>query len=305
MTSIKKIWGYWDRFWFAPVDLYRVSLFRMLLGISGFLFYLPRHFGLEEFYGNQGIFPLDTLMTFDAGKNLSPLFWFPQDFALAEGLHVVFLLSLLLLACGMGGRLMALLAFVLHFMFLQRNYTIMYGADKVITFWLMYMVLARNNDYWRWGPKFLFSKSQKMSTDIFTPVAVRLMQLQVCIVYGFSGLEKLKGGSWWAGTALWNIFSNGNFMPFDMSFIAHFPLVVVLITYLTLIFEIYFPMAIWIENLRKPWLIFGFLMHLGIGALMGLFSFSLLMIISYVFFLKESEIKSLGKAVLSLRTARG
>jgi len=137
---------------------------------------------------------------------------------------------------------------------------------------------------WLW-PKVKALKSQ----DLLTPVVYRLIPIQLCLVYAYSGLEKLKGPTWWYGSALWNIVTNGKMMPFDASLIAHFPIALVLGCYATLIFEIYFPMAVWVDKIRRPWLVYGVAFHFMIGLLMDLMSFSYLMCIGYVFLLQDRD----------------
>jgi hypothetical protein len=117
------------------------------------------------------------------------------------------------------------------------------------------------------------------------------MQLQVCVIYGFSGLTKLQGVRWWDGSALWDIFAAGGLQRWDMSFVAHVPIVIASAVYLVLLWEIYFPALIWAPRLRLPMLAFGVFMHIGIFLFMNLPSFGFLMISLYVLFLKEEEIK--------------
>ena len=65
------------------------------------------------------------------------------------------------------------------------------------------------------------------------------------------------------------------------------PLVIVLMTYSTLIWEIYFPILVWIKPFRKWMLMFGVLLHIGIGVVVNIPFFGALMIIGYIVFLDE------------------
>ncbi len=292
--QIRVIKAAWDFFWFNPVPLYTVSLFRVLVGFGAFFFYLPRQFALQEFFFEDGMLPLSLAKEIYEGKFFAFYFAFPTDPAAIQLMHGVFLLALFGLGLGLFSRYWALVAFILHTLFLQRNFTVLWGADKVMSFWLLYLVLADSDRQFSLRA-YLFPNQPAVSKDLLTPVVYRLIPIQLCIIYAYSGLEKLHGITWWYGNALWSIFTNGKMMPFDTSFVAHFPVLLVIGCYMTLLFEIYFPMAVWVKPLRKPWLIFGLLFHTGIGILLDLTSFSYMMCIGYLFFANRDWLEGILK----------
>jgi hypothetical protein len=127
--------------------------------------------------------------------------------------------------------------------------------------------------------------------------AMRLSQIQLCIVYGYSGLNKVQGAAWWKGEALWYILSNPQMAHLNFSWISHFPVLVVIATYSTLFWEVYFPALVWVPKMRYPALIGGVLLHIGIGIVMGLTSFALMMIILYMLFLKADDAEKITQYV--------
>ena len=44
-------------------------------------------------------------------------------------------------------------------------------------------------------------------------VAIRLIQIHLCIIYLVSGLSKLLGKAWWEGTAVWGTLASFEFAP--------------------------------------------------------------------------------------------
>src|SRR5207245_10757321 len=44
-------------------------------------------------------------------------------------------------------------------------------------------------------------------------LALRLLQIHVCIIYAASGLSKLQGPAWWNGWAVWGTMANYEFSP--------------------------------------------------------------------------------------------
>src|SRR6185437_4066225 len=54
-------------------------------------------------------------------------------------------------------------------------------------------------------------------------LALRLIQLHVCLVYGMAGLAKLQGPAWWNGMAMWGALASAEFRALDFSWTAAHP----------------------------------------------------------------------------------
>jgi hypothetical protein len=157
-----------------------------------------------------------------------------------------------------------------------------YGVDMISMFFLFYLFFADTR-----------TKGSPLAS-----MACRLIQIQVCIIYGYSGLDKVKGPMWWSGEALWGVVSNVQIARWDFSVLSHFPLALVLATFATMIWEIYFPALVWVRPVRNWVLGFGVLLHVGIAVTVNIPFFGLLMILSYICFLTEEEA---SKMMLSIR----
>lgn len=217
------------------------------------------------------------------------IYWFPSTNGAVLIVTVAYLSLLLILALGLVGRQLMWLAWLLHLSLIQRNYSVIYGADVVATFWLLYLSLIDSHRYfsvWSWWHrrKKDVRGTKELKSDLLSSVGMRLIQMQLCIIYAFTGWEKLKGSEWWEGTAIWQVLGNQFLASVDLSFLVHVPLVVVISTWGTLIFEIYFCVAIWIKKLRPIWLGIGILLHAGIALVMGLYFFSMVMVSAYLLF---------------------
>ncbi|MCM2282921.1 MAG: hypothetical protein NDI61_13860, partial [Bdellovibrionaceae bacterium] len=103
-------------------------------------------------------------------------------------------------------RLAALAALCLHLAFLQRNLSIVYGADIVSAFWLFYLVLGENDRAFSvrawWRARVARAAGAEVSSvsswsSALSGVSLRLIQIQLCVIYGYTGMEKLKGAPWW------------------------------------------------------------------------------------------------------------
>jgi uncharacterized membrane protein YphA (DoxX/SURF4 family) len=264
MRYLKSGWKAWNRFWFETEAEPQLAIFRRMLGTTLFLLYLIRTFDLELFFSENGIAPALVFKDILKTKFSFTFLEFVSSPTLLWSAHILFLASLLALAMGLLPRVASWVAFILHLSFLQRNMSVAYGVDFIATYFLFYLSISTIRG--------------------LASVGFRLSQIQVCIIYGYSGLEKLMGSHWWRGDALWEILANSQSATWNFGWTAELPVFIVIGTYATLAWEIYFPALIWIGRLR-PWvLLFGVLMHLGIAITINIPFFSFLMISSYSLF---------------------
>lgn len=268
-ARLKSNYSRWQRFWFESKGLSQMVLFRKTFGLMLFVFYLIRSFDLELFFSEKGLMPLASVDAVLPMAFRQSIFFYLTATPWLWVFNVIFLASLLTMAFGFYPRLSALVAFILHISFLHRDMAPTYGVDMISSFFLLYLC---------------FADSKKNTT--LGSMVYRLSQLQVCIIYAYSGLDKARGVQWWGGEALWGVIANAQLVTFDLSAVASFPLVVVAATYMTLAWEIYFPVLVWIKPVRKWVLWFGVLLHAGIAFVVNIPFFGLLMVLSYILFLE-------------------
>jgi hypothetical protein len=132
-------------------------------------------------------------------------------------------------------------------------------------------------------------------------VVIRLLQIHVCIVYLFSGLSKLQGPAWWNGGAIWLTLGNYEFAPMQFEFYLKFLRLLgshqllydgfmTIGGLFTLIFEVGYAFLIWRPRLRWLFLAAAVILHGGIGLFMGLKTFSLMMLVMNMAFLRKEEV---------------
>ena len=282
---MKAYWDKWQQFWFSPQDLFRPALFRFCFSFVLLIMYSLRAFEFKIFFSEQGLFSIKSLESYVPSLLKPPMFLFTSSDGLNQFLYILLLVCILLMLLGLANRAVTILTFLLHLIFIQRNPAIIYGADLVSTFWLFYLCFVSHNQYFtlrKWLP---FYKRFKSQGDIFNSVGIRLIQIQLCIIYAYTGMEKLKGETWWDGSAVWYVMGNDNIVPFDFSFFQHMPWAVAAMTFSTLLFEIYFPIGIWMKSLRPLWMFLGLCLHGLAMIFMGLSFFSPIMLSSYILFL--------------------
>lgn len=135
---------------------------------------------------------------------------------------------------------------------------------------------------------------RKSKTPIQQPIwPLRLFRLQVALIYGATGVFKLQDVHWRDGSALHYVMGNIQFRraPVDPPPWSSEPLT--FLTYLTLFWELLFPLMILHRTARRAALLLGVMLHAGMWITMELGLFAPVMLGSYLAFLEPSEVKNL------------
>ena len=290
MVIFKKAWAQWSDFWFSPRSLLNLAIFRIVLCGTMFVMYLDRLRDVGLFYSETALVPRASALLVIPEFFRPPIETFFWQDSQAYFFHLFLVVGLLALALGVGGRLLMLFVWLLHISFLQRNYSIAFGADLIGGIFLLYLAFTQSCERLSIIRYFRKKNTAVASSDLLTSVFYRMIQLQLCIIYGYTGMEKLKGASWWDGTALWSVLANPQMVIADMTWVRSVPYIVIATTFMTVLFEVYFPVLVWNKKIRGFVLVFGVFFHSGIGLLMALWSFALIMMSPYILFVPEPSL---------------
>src|SRR5690606_17750817 len=118
-----------------------------LVGATLTVFYTQRLFDFEFLFSEKGLVPYSLAVTMVPEMLKPPFILYPSSESLLYGMHVVFVLLLIALTLGVGGRGLAFFCWIFHLVFVQRNITVVYGADFVATCWLLYMWMLKTDSY--------------------------------------------------------------------------------------------------------------------------------------------------------------
>jgi len=182
----------------------------------------------------------------------------------------------LLLASGRAPRLATAGCLIAVWLFEQRLPQLPDGGDNVARIVLCYMLFLSPT-----------AAGKPLRTWVHN-LAVLAIAIQVCCLYEISGLMKAYGDKWHHGLAMYYV---SNVEWFSLPFLRRAfrnPLVVTLATYVPMLYQLYFPIAV-LSRLRVPWICLGVMFHLGVGTMMGLVSFSIVMIGLELFFLADTD----------------
>ena len=244
-------------------------------------------------------------MPYTKGHHYYSPFFHTQTPTAVNIIHGLHLLVILLFTIGYQTRVTSVLTWLAGLAYIQRNPLVLFGQDTMMNLCLFYLMLAPCGQVWSldaWlakrrgtyaGPK----------PSVSANFVQRGLQVHYCLMYLSAGLSKLKGQSWWNGTAPWGTMTNPEFSPLYIE-----PFVKFLTwlcqtenrwlweTYMsslvvfTLTLEIGFPFLVW-TRLRPLFVAGAILLHLGIAIYMGLIVFSLFMMALQLCWMTPAAVK--------------
>ena len=107
----------------------------------------------------------------------------------------------------------------------------------------------------------------------------------MCVIYFFAGVSKLQGPAWWTGEAMWRAFANLEYQSLDMTWLAWHPWLVNAMSHASVLWEMSFCVLVWQKRLRPLVLAMSVVLHVGIGACLGMWTFGLIMLVGCASFL--------------------
>jgi hypothetical protein len=285
----------WDRFWFAPVETSTFALLRMAFALVTLGWTLSLAPTLFAFYSTDGILPAQPDYAGDAAWGLLGVF---TSNAAVTVLYFLLFVSSIFLLFGFQTRVAAIVVFVCLVSFGRRNPWVLNSGDQllqVIAFYMLFMPsgVAVSADRWlKRGKRFW-----EFPARAIWPL--RLVQIQVSILYLAAVWAKVRGTTWNDGTAVSYAMRIGDIGRLPVpGFITDSLVISNVLTYGTLATELALGILVWNRVLR-PWvLLFGVGLHLGIdySVRVGFFSYAIL--ITYIAFLPPGTATSL---ILSFR----
>lgn len=301
-TAVRNAVDRWIEFWFTPSDPAPLCVIRLLIG--GMLVYSHFVWGLDlpAFLGSEGWNSAEVVRELQRDQWNRSFWWMIPD-SLMQTAHQWCLGILILFWLGCFTRITSVLALIIHISYSQRAAVATYGLDQICGILLLYLVLApcgadySVDSFWR---RYRRSSGTGLSTGEFVGdrsvaanLSMRLIQVHYCIIYFFAATGKLQGETWWTGDALWNAIANYEYQSTDLTWLAWYPEVLQVATHVTIFWELSFAYLIWVRPLRPLLLGLGVLMHLGIGAFLGMWPFGLAMIFGYVAFIDPATVRAI------------
>jgi uncharacterized membrane protein YphA (DoxX/SURF4 family) len=295
--------GLWVRFWHTPVRAERLALMRILLTVAlladQLIQYAP-HIG--EFYGPDGVAPAGLWDADRLGEwRISYLFFGTDHLLILYPAFGLWVLVTLLFLVGWHTRWMNLGCWLMTRCFLERNPNIVYGADDVLQAGLFLLLLTPCGAAWSLDARRNRQRGLLQGPAWVAPWSLRILQIQLCLIYCTSGMAKLKGnhwadafwttwpdgftlplaldrlrgwianpkrewpqGAWWDGTAIHYVLNDTTMARWSPAQFALPFWMTQIMTYVTVWWELLFPLLVLKRWTRTLALLFGLMFHIGI-----------------------------------------
>ena len=283
-TIINKVIPKLDRFFFAPSNSKVLGFFRIAIAVCCIIQITSVYPDLLNIFGAYGFNRGEVveIMLSDFMPRISWLATALEPIGIGEittiyGLFFFYLFVLVMLGLGLGTRAFALLALFIHLMFFGSGKVFMYGADYFTSSCLFYCLIMPVGRFWSID-NLIWKRPRGYSSGMVT-FFVRLLQVHLCFVYFFGGFSKMLGTHWWNGLAIWRAVSVPGFYELDMTFLASFPWISLIVGWSVLILEFGYPILMSFRKTRLLCLLSIIGMHIGIAIVMGLHQFATIMIV--------------------------
>lgn len=288
----------WERFWFEPQQTSTLALFRIAFGLVVTAWTLTLGPDLFAFHGPDAILPIE-LRTDDVGWGLLA---FSDSRSVVVGLWAATLLASIALTLGWHSRLAAIMVFVGIISFERDNWLVLNSGDGLLRVLAFYLMLAPSGaalslDRRRTAPGRFWEFPAR------APWALRLVQIQLSVLYLATVWHKMQGEQWRDGTAVSYALRMEDITRFGApAFVTDSVLLTEWLTFGTIALELSLGVLVWNRALR-PWVLgLGVSLHLGIdlSLLIGFFSFTILT--AYLAFVPAA---TASRAILAARDRFG
>ncbi|MCD2194503.1 HTTM domain-containing protein [Actinomycetospora endophytica] len=284
----------WDGFFFTPESTAPLAVFRIVYGVVAALWTLTQLPHLFVFYGPDGVLPTPPAVSAGQWGLLTTLNSVPA----VAVVWMVTLLAALALAAGASPRVAAVVLLVGFIALERRDPYVLNSGDILLRVMAVYLVFAPSGaslswDRWRRQPERFWEFPRR------APWAMRMLQVQLSVIYLAAVWAKLQGDVWRNGTALsFALRMLDQLRMPSPEFVAGSGLLVEWLTFGTLLTELSIGLFVWNRRAR-PWVLgAGFLMHLGIEVFIMVGFFSIAIWCLYLVFLPPDGTE---RSILTLR----
>jgi hypothetical protein len=281
----------WHEFFFTPEPAVTVAIFRLLFGVILVVHGLLLWPHASLWYGPQGFLPDRQYVQIYGRSRFTVFHFLPNSDLTAKVVLAAFIVAAAALSVGILTTVSAIITFVLLVSIHNRNPAVLHGGDDVLRVMAFLLIFA--------------SAGVDLSVDRFatsgrlfvgeyaSPWVLRLMQLQVSIIYLRAGLAKLGGAAWLEGSAAYYPTQVQEYRRFPVPRALTSPFWIKLATWGTILTELGVGTAIWVKEFRFAILLCGFAFHLVLEYFLNLQLFGWTMMCCLLLFVAPSYFMAL------------
>lgn len=298
--TLTMLWRAWREFWFYPVMPESIALFRILFGLL-VLQVLVISIGGDflNWYGHDAIILNETVRRhfWNYQPRFDLLLAFGSDTALQSYFYSV-VIATVFMTVGFCTRMSCIYVALSLISMHHHNPFNINGGDAFVRLMVMYLCFSNCGDCYsidRWISQRRAGKP--LSIDAKPRWALRMIQIQIAIVYFHTFVCKVNGQQWWDGTAVYFATRLEDLMRLRMPLFDSL-IFCKLLSWYTLVVEGAMFTLVWIRELRYFVLASAVILHLGIDFAINLPVFEWAFIFSLVAFVDPEDIRKVQKVVV-------
>ncbi len=304
--SARSLARWWNAFWYTPADPTLLGVVRILTGLMLLYTHAVWGMALDAFFGPTAWLSKELVLSIQSDQFAYSFWWLvPSNWMWPA--YGVSMLILALFTIGLWTRVTSIMALVVVISFAHRVPEALFGLDQINAMLTLYLAIGNSGqalsvDRWM-ALRRRGAAAAQPAPSVSANLAQRLINVHMCVIYFFAGTAKLQGPAWWNGEAMWRAFSNLEYQSTDMTWLAWHPWLSNLMTHVSVLWEISFCVLIWRPRWRPVMLAGAVVMHVGIGACLGMWTFGLIMLVGCASFLPNEAVRQFVAALVPGRIA--
>jgi hypothetical protein len=280
---MNKVWGQLDIIQNEVVNPNSAQLYLRVINLTAFLliaWMLPiadQVWGMDYFviidHGFSGLKRVAVLLREPFFREYYQIFVYP------------FLVLTALAVFGISNFWTRLLTWVLFVNLHYADYEVSNGGWHVLHHLLLLSIFLFKL------PRFAIDRNGAFLTTLHN-LGFLFSWIQVCILYLTAGSHKFLGLYWVTGDALFVTLSIQEFsLPWIMDWLDQNTWYLKLGNWVSLFYQVSFPVLIWFKSVRPYLLPIGLVFHLSIAFLVGVLDFGLILVAAYAMFIPDQRAK--------------
>jgi len=292
----------WSRLWFQDATTMPLEITRMGIGGALLIHYSFATAYLFEFWSDAGFMPLSRALQLKDPWAQSIFYYLTAPWQLIA-FHIVFLFCCATFMVGWRTSWVKWVLPIGKISYDYRNLVLDYGVDMVLSALLLILCLAPVGRAMSLDRVRAVRAAKRGNLEAALPpysspwagACIRLMQIQMAVIFFYTGVSKIKWDEWRNGDAIWMTLSTSDYYNnLYLYVLAHQYWIGVLATYLTIFIELAYPFLIWQRRSRPYMLAAAVFLHLEFAFFLGLIHFSFVMVMGHMSFLRPEWLQRLG-----------
>ncbi|MBV8126168.1 MAG: HTTM domain-containing protein [Planctomycetaceae bacterium] len=304
--SARSLAQWWNAFWYTPADPTLLGVVRILTGLMLLYTHAVWGMALDAFFGPTAWLSKELVLSIQSDQFAYSFWWLvPSNWMWPA--YGVSMLILALFTIGLWTRVTSIMALVVVISFAHRVPEALFGLDQINALLTLYLAIGKSGQALSVDRRMALRRrgaaAAQPAPSVSANLAQRLINVHMCVIYFFAGAAKLQGPAWWNGEAMWRAFANLEYQSTDMTWLAWHPWLSNLVTHVSVLWEIFFCVLIWRPRWRPVMLAGAVVMHVGIGACLGMWTFGLIMLVGCASFLPNEAVRQFVAALVPGRIA--